>query len=186
MGYCDRLVSHQSGGRHGFCSAHITKWKKYAEKLYAHFAQSKSLKKKRGGKFVGHEREQPLWTEIWKVLLEEAKNETQTQPPDHSRYIQKSNDERIFQAHICNVLHKKGHAVWQLSPNLQNTSGAPDLLIITASGKVLFRELKLDGGQLKPNQQLFRDRINQANGKICKVWTEEDYKHGIVEKEADE
>lgn len=91
--------------------------------------------------------------------------------------------ETEFQNLLMEFLIKNGHGVWVL--DAQRRKGIPDLLIITKSGKVLFRELKAN------NQNATKDQLEvlqdlKRNGANVGIWDPEDLKSGCISQEVSE
>lgn len=68
-------------------------------------------------------------------------------------------ERREWEPFIVDLLKSQGHRVWKLNPS-GGSKGAPDLLIITKDGEVLFRELKLDGEELTTDQREFLQALH--------------------------
>lgn len=89
-----------------------------------------------------------------------------------------------FQRDLIAQLRKQGHGVWHLSPSGKVGGGAPDLLVITAEGKVLLRELKREGGAPAPHQALFLIKVAQRNHPVSVgIWQPSDLENGTIDKE---
>ena len=91
--------------------------------------------------------------------------------------------ESEFQNFVVGILKRGGHSYWMLDPSRR--AGIPDLMIVTKSGRVLFRELKRMRG-LRPDtaQSDMMDKL-AANGSDVKTWYPDDLE-GQIEKELSE
>ena len=65
--------------------------------------------------------------------------------------------------------------------DIQGCHGFPDLLIMGRNG-LLFRECKMPGNTLRPNQELWRNAL-LATGRDWAVWYPEDLRSGQIETE---
>lgn len=85
--------------------------------------------------------------------------------------------ETEFRNEVIRLMHDNGHGVWQLDATGQR--GIPDLLIVTKSGKVLFRELKAIEGRLSEEQEAkIADMLDQ--GSDVAVWGVADLENGRI------
>ncbi len=85
-----------------------------------------------------------------------------------------------FQNHIIHYLQDNNHGVWMLDPNRQR--GVPDLLIITADGRVMLRELKVQGGRAEEGQNTLMEKLRK-NGADVAVWRPEQWGDGTIEQQ---
>lgn len=53
-------------------------------------------------------------------------------------------------------------------------NGVPDRIVITPGGVVIFVELKKDGGELRPEQQLQRRRLTEHNANVVTIYGKPD------------
>ena len=91
--------------------------------------------------------------------------------------------ETEFRNEVMRLMHENGHGVWQLDPQRQRS--IPDLLIVTKSGKALFRELKAVGGSLSEGQETKIPEM-LVQGADVAVWEPIDLENGRILNEVSE
>lgn len=91
--------------------------------------------------------------------------------------------ETEFRNEVMRLMHENGHGVWQLDPQRQRS--IPDLLIVTKSGKALFRELKAVGGSLSEGQETKILEMLEQGADVA-VWEPNDLESGRILNEVSE
>jgi hypothetical protein len=84
--------------------------------------------------------------------------------------------------HIADLCHDLAIMLFHTHDSRRDLgAGFPDL-VLAGPGGVLFRELKNDHGQLRPEQQRWRYRL-LAGGTDYGVWRPDQWRSGFIEKE---
>lgn len=82
--------------------------------------------------------------------------------------------EAQFQTRILDYCRLRGLLVFHSGDSRRDTTaGFPDLVIVGRAG-VIFAELKTDKGRLRPEQQTWLDRLDEA-GATAAVWRPADW-----------
>ena len=103
-------------------------------------------------------------------FTEDARGPFKLEPTESLKVIKLREAE--FQNHVVYQLIRWGHSVWHLDPT--KTRGIPDLLIVTADGRAMFRELKTESGQTEESQLRMIQKMRD-NGCDVDVWRPEDF-----------
>ncbi|MCL2393074.1 MAG: VRR-NUC domain-containing protein [Acidimicrobiaceae bacterium] len=77
---------------------------------------------------------------------------------------------------------RPGYSAKGMVTPIEGDAGFPDTCIVTKSNRLLFRELKVGRNRLRPEQQMWLERL-QAAGADAKVWTDQDLASGLIERE---
>ena len=85
-----------------------------------------------------------------------------------------------FLNQIIQHLKNTQHSIFLLDPSRK--AGVPDLMIITADGRVLFRELKTPDGTVSKSQQDVIDSLS-AHGSDIDIWRPADMATGRIDEE---
>lgn len=83
--------------------------------------------------------------------------------------------EAAFQGAIVEYAQRLGYAVYHTRDSRRSTPGFPDL-VLAGRGRVVFAELKAEGGKLKPEQRDWLDALTAA-GALAFCWRPSSWAH---------
>ena len=152
---CGDFYSHATGGRKGMCKTHY----RYADQLV------------KNGELT--------WDQVDKKWPA-AEPFVGLDAPDIEKIRMLETE---FQNHVVDFLIRNGHGVWLLDATRRK--GIPDLLIVTKSGKPLFRELKASGQLSSEDQQSLSAKMVTHNADVG-VWEPADLQSGRIAQEVSE
>ncbi len=76
--------------------------------------------------------------------------------------------EKQFQTHVIQLATLLGWACWHCHDSRRSAAGFPDLVFVKAGRAVIYAELKTETGKVRPEQQLWIDLLEKAEG--CRVY----------------
>lgn len=84
-----------------------------------------------------------------------------------------ASSEAAFQRAVEELCKYLGALYYHTQESRRSNPGFPDLVIVTRTNRCLFRELKTTKGRIRPQQQVWLDRLTAA-GHDAGIWRPDD------------
>jgi hypothetical protein len=81
--------------------------------------------------------------------------------------------EKQFQGAVVELCRLRGYLTYHTNDSRRSDPGFPDLVIV-GHGRVLYRELKREGGRVSPAQRVWIDWLERHGADVA-VWTPKDW-----------
>lgn len=96
--------------------------------------------------------------------------------------LARSMSEAVLLAHVRDAVKKLGGICYHTHDSRRSEAGFFDLVIVTAAGSLLFRELKSEKGKLSDEQEEWWRQLVRANADAG-VWRPTHWLNGTIERE---
>ena len=85
----------------------------------------------------------------------------------------KETSEAVFQARVLKLAENASWLCYHTQDSRRSRPGFPDVVLVR-DGRVIFAELKREGGKLRPEQAVWVDALSQCEGVSVYVWMPSD------------